>query len=43
MLNEYREQEKYEKADYYLLKGIYDYDPEADDLKNFQFDNDMKL
>ena len=33
MLNEYREQEKYEKSDIYLLKGIYDYDPEADDLK----------
>ena len=33
MLNEYREQETYEKADFYLLKGIYDCDPEADDLK----------
>ena len=31
MLNEYRKQEKFEKADLYLLKGIYDYDPEAAD------------
>ena len=31
MLDEYREQENYDKTDFYLLKGIYDYDPEADD------------
>ena len=33
LLNAYRKRENLEKADFYLLQGIYDYDPEAADFK----------
>ena len=41
MLNAYRKKENLEKADFYLLKGIYDYDPEAADFKYLYQLNDL--
>ena len=35
MLNAYRKKENLEKADFYLLKGIYEKDPEAAEFKYF--------
>ena len=43
MLNAYRKRENLEKADFYLLQGIYDYDPEAKDFKYLYQINDFNF